>query len=319
MNYLQRWFQQLPGPLRRHKVIKLFIKVFPSSRRTELHFNKTGRFVGDLADRNIRQYFRTGMFEPEFFEIASPLIPRGGVFFDVGANFGTCSFGLFGERPEDKIRFFLFEANPSVFECLRQSQALNPLGDFKIIYGCVLDKAGSSALRFDLEDTGGGYYGGPDPRGGPNIVLDRFIAEHDISSVDLLKMDIEGSEPLALDGARISLSSGIVKAVYVEVSTENLGRYGWLPSDCISALRDAGFSLFWCKPQDFEMFGELSLSSIRIRSGLKSFLVSPLEYFPRNHQTDILALHRDTPLLTKLQNCYDTTNANASAASEIWI
>ena len=34
--------------------------------------------------------------------------------------------------------------------------------------------------------------------GGPNIVLDQFIKEHEISTVDLLKMDIEGSEPLAL-------------------------------------------------------------------------------------------------------------------------
>ncbi len=300
-------------------MIKFFIKALPFCRRTELYFNKTGRLVGDLADRNIRQYFRAGVVEPEFFEIASPLIPRGGVFFDVGANFGTCSFGLFGERPEDQIRFFLFEANPSVFECLEQSLTLNPLGDFKIIHGCVLDKAGFSALRFDMDDTGGGYYGGPDPRGGPNIVLDQFITEHEIPTVDLLKMDIEGSEPLALDGARVSLSCGIVKAVYMEVSTDNLGRQGWLPSDCISTLREAGFSLFWCKSQDFAMFGELSLSSIRIRSRLGSFLVSPLECFPRNHQTDILALHRDTPLLTKLQNCYDTPTANASDAREIWI
>jgi FkbM family methyltransferase len=258
--------------------------------------------MADLTDANARSFFRAGVFEPEFFEIASPLIPDGGVFFDVGANFGWCSFGLFGRRPAGNIRFFLFEANPSVLKCLQQSIVLNPAGDFHLIHGCVLDKNGFSKLEFSVDHTGDSYYSGPTTGGIPNIVLDQFITEHQISTVDLLKMDIEGAEPFALDGAKVSLAEGIIKAIYVEVLDENLERQGRNPEEVISVLCESGFSIFWCKPQDFELFPELKDTSIRVSSKHGSFLVSPFERFPGDAHTDILALHRDAPLLGKLLN-----------------
>jgi FkbM family methyltransferase len=318
MNF-QKWFQRLPVPLRRHKVIKLFITVFPSSRRTELHFNGTAKLLADLADANVRSFFRAGVFEPEFFEIASPLIPDGGVFFDVGANFGWCSFGLFGQRPADQIRFFLFEANPSVLKCLQQSAILNPAGDFHLAHGCVLDKSGFSKLEFSADRTGDSYYSGPTTEGIPNIVLDQFIAEHQISKVDLLKMDIEGAEPFALDGAKASLSGGIIRAIYIEVLAEHLERQGRQPEEVISVLRESGFSIFWCKPQDFELFPQLKERSIRVRSKHGSFLVSPFERFSGVAHTDILALHRDAPLLGKLLKRLNASGPADTGACEVVI
>src|SRR5579863_2093860 len=121
MNKLQRWFRQLPAPLQRHRLIKLLITVAPACRRSELHFNGSCKLIADLTDSWARQCFREGVFEQEFFEIVSPLIPEKGVLFDVGANFGWCSFGLFGARPKDEIHFSLFEANPAILECIKQS------------------------------------------------------------------------------------------------------------------------------------------------------------------------------------------------------
>jgi FkbM family methyltransferase len=319
MKNFQQWFQMVPAPLRRHRLIKLIIGIFPSWRRTEVRFNKSAKVVCDLKDAWARQYFIEGMFEPDFFNIASPLIPDGGVFFDVGANFGLCSFGLFGARQEPQARFFLFEANPIVLECLEKSRELNPKGNFQLVKGCVLDVAGFSSLRFSLDHTGGGYYSGPDPDGTPNIVLDEFIEEQGIKSVDLLKMDIEGSEPLALKGAKRSLFRGIVKAVYLEMSTENLGRQGYAPSACINLLHEAGFSVFWCKPEDFVKRPDLLKSCVRVNSRHGSFTVSPFDSFPDNYQTDILALHCDTPLMSKLKTSFDSSSQDRPGIREIAI
>ncbi|MGD0156738.1 MAG: FkbM family methyltransferase [Terracidiphilus sp.] len=284
-----------------------------------MRFNKTGKLIGDLKDAWVRQYFCEAEFEPEFFEIASPLIPDCGVFFDVGANFGFCTFGLFGARKERQIRYFLFEANPIVFECLKKSADLNAWGSFHLERGCVLDKAGFSSLRFNLNHTGGGYYAGPNPSGTPNIVLDEFIRENGIGTVDLLKMDIEGSEPLALEGAKASLSRGIIKAVYLELSTENLRRQGRVPNESIDPLREAGFNLFWCKPEDFAKSSNLSEFSVKVRSERGSFTVSRFKSFPDNYQTDILALHQDTPLMNKLKECFNSGSSNGAGIREVSI
>ncbi len=303
MNNFQRWFRRLPKPLKRHKVITFLITLFPSFQRSELHFNGTGKLIANLADSDVRNSFKSAEVEPEFFEITSPMISDGGIFFDVGANFGWCSFGIYGQRPAAHIRYFLFEANPAVFECLKQSVVLNSAGDFYLTHGCVLDKNGFSILTFSEVNTGSGYFSGPASQGIPNVVLDQFIAEHQITTVDLLKIDIEGAEPYALEGARVSLSKGIIKAIYIEVVAEHLERQGSSPSKIFSVLRESGFTLFWCKPREFERYPELKRSSIRIRSNHGSFLVSPLETFPHEAQTDILALHRDTPLLARLIDC----------------
>ena len=41
-------------------------------------------------------------FEPEFFRVASPFLADGGVFFDVGANVGLCSFGMIAALGETR-------------------------------------------------------------------------------------------------------------------------------------------------------------------------------------------------------------------------
>jgi FkbM family methyltransferase len=295
------------------------VGVFPSCRYAEVRFNETGKLIGDLEDAWVRQYFSTGVFEPEFFQIASPMIPDGGVFFNVGANFGFCSFGLFAERRDRGIRFFLFEANPLVFECLKKSADLNSAGNSHLIPGCVLDRPGFSQFRFELNHTGGGSYLGPDANGVPNTVLDEFIEKHEIGCVDLLKLDIEGSEPLALAGAKNSLSRGVVKAIYIEVSAENLQRQGRTPSNSVSALRDSGFSPFWCKPEDFANFGELSAKSIRLVSDRGSFSIAPLDSFPKIYQTDILALHNNSSLMLKLRSYFSANDFCDSGIGEMFI
>jgi hypothetical protein len=130
-------------------------------------------------------------------------------------------------------------------------------------------------------------------------------------------MDIEGSEPLALKGARTSLLKGIIKAIYIEVSTENLRRQGKTTKDSIDPLRESGFNLFWCKAQDFDSFPQLARSGVRILSRCGSFMVSPIDYFPEDYQTDILALHCDTPLMTKLRETLDSGVPDGSVMREL--
>ena len=51
----------------------------------------------------------------------------------------------------------------------------------------------------------------------PTITLDSFVKKNKINSIDLLKIDIEGSEHLMLKGARKTLKKNKIKTILIEI------------------------------------------------------------------------------------------------------
>ena len=51
----------------------------------------------------------------------------------------------------------------------------------------------------------------------PTITLDSFVKKYKIKSIDLLKVDIEGSEHLMLQGARKTLKKNKIKIILIEI------------------------------------------------------------------------------------------------------
>ena len=66
-----------------------------------------------------------GHFEQEFFRLADCVFARGGVFFDVGANYGLMSLGL-ASRHADSVEFHLFEPNPKLIAAFARNSCLYP-------------------------------------------------------------------------------------------------------------------------------------------------------------------------------------------------
>ena len=52
----------------------------------------------------------------------------------------------------------------------------------------------------------------------PTTTLDQFCAEHEIKHINVLKLDIQGGELLALRGAQRMLAAGAIDLIYSEVS-----------------------------------------------------------------------------------------------------
>jgi len=289
----------LPPALRRHSGIQLLLKLYPESHIQLLQFNDSARVLVDLNDAYARHYLIKGKFEPEFFSITSPFLARGGIFFDVGANFGLCTFGLIAELQAVKASYHLFEANEEICKLLSRSALLHKNTEIHINWCAVSESPGTSSLQIVNGEIGQSFISPKGCQPVNNLTLDHYIETHAIKRVNLMKMDIEGYEPLALRGARKSLEQGVFEAIYVEVSTSNLARNNFRVSDCLDLLKNSGFELFYCKPADFQILSLGERSCIIDING-SSLKVAPLIRLPDPYQTDILAVHRRSDYLVNL-------------------
>ena len=287
----------LPTVLRRHKLVQLLLLFFPQSRLQVINFNSGAQLIADVSNPLPRQCLLTKSFEPEFFAITQPFLTKGGIFFDVGANFGFCSFGLIDCLDKKQIEYHLFEANPNICYCLQQSAQLHPQEKIKINNCCVTNTEGSSKLKIHHQQLASSYIADVGDYQVSNLVLDQYISENGIEKIKLLKMDIEGWEPFALQGLSNSLKRGLIEVIYLEVSWDNLARNNFNPEDCFQILRATGFQLFYCKPDDFAHNIADSNKKFKLPVNNHSVTLAPLENFPSQHQTDILAIHHQANLL----------------------
>jgi FkbM family methyltransferase len=186
----------------------------------------------------------------------------------------------------------LFEANEMICNYLGESRQLHRDSRIEIVRAVVTDQPGETRFSINSEALGESTVSEKGGTAVPNVVLDEYIRQHGIETVDFAKMDIEGWEPAALRGARESLRSGILKAIYFEVSPALLSSHGFCPLDALAILRECGYEIFFCKAADREngVIPAQDWTERRVRN--RSMLVAPVLNFPEAISTDLLAVHR---------------------------
>lgn len=252
---LQRFMFGLPAGLRRLRLARaLGLGVWRTSRHA-LEFDH-GRLVGDIRDRAVLNALVQKRYEDYgYFKLAKNLLHAGGVHLDVGANFGFHTFGLLSEPALRSLLFVMVEANPICCECLDVSQGFYPDVRFRLMPHAAGSAESRLQLVFEMEAVGSGFIRGAAPGATPLTGagvkevrcrrLDEALAEAGIENVQLMKMDIEGSEVDALGGAHRFLAEGRVAFIYFEVNGTALQRRQTSAAQLIQQVRDAGYQLFW--------------------------------------------------------------------------
>jgi FkbM family methyltransferase len=150
-------------------------------------------FKDDYIGQAIAQ---AGKFEPHVALALSERLRPGATYYDIGGNLGylTC-LGAKLVGPKGRVR--VFEPNPTNVELIRASLAVNNLTNVLVHQMAVSDRM--TELPFQTIGTNGSVdLNIATPHlFVPSIDLDSFLPEE---SVDLIKMDIEAHEPMALRG-----------------------------------------------------------------------------------------------------------------------
>jgi len=207
--------------------------------------------------RTLQSYASKKIHEPATTNLFKKLLKKGDVVIDLGANIGYFTLlaaRLVGERG----RVYAFEPEPVNFKFLKKNIELNNYSQVEAYQMAVAEKSGKTRLYICSYDSGhhtiNQFNGIKDYSRGREVEkkwievettsLDKFLEGRE-KRVDLIKMDIEGAEPMALSGMDKTLKENTNLKMIIEFFPLLIRKMGFSPEEFIQKLLEVyKFSIF---------------------------------------------------------------------------
>ena len=183
------------------------------------------------------------------------------IIIDIGANIGSFSLKLAKKCFDSKKQFLIysFEPNKIIFNLLKNNLSLNkdiskniypfqiPLGDKNTEVDFInkeQNSGGSKVLKSnkDLESK-------LQTVKLKQISLDYFVENNEIDHIDIIKIDVEGYEPIVLDGC-INTIKKYKPILYIEITPMWFKDIGRSSNEILNFLKSIGYKIY-LDNQDF--------------------------------------------------------------------
>lgn len=194
---------------------------------------------------------REGMYEPETVRVFAALLSPRMTVLDVGANIGQYTLVAAGRvGPEGQVH--AFEPSPHLAGRLKENLALNGITNVVVNEVAVSDAVGEAVLSCPDPDNPGEntiVSTGADGRPTASVpvkttTIDTYLAERGVSRVDMVKIDIEGAELLALRGAAALLARDDAPLFVMELNPRTLSYGGAGSGDLLDLLKQHGYAFY---------------------------------------------------------------------------
>ena len=201
-----------------------------------------------------------GVYEPDLIRFVRERLHPGDTFLDVGANIGAYTLPC-ARTVGEKGRVIAVEASPRVFEYLRRNVETSGQKNVTLVRRAASFADGQSLDFYEAppEHFGMGSVG-PQFHAVPVRVdsdrLDTILAREGVSSVRVMKVDVEGYEQKVFEGAPRLLSGSDAPVVLFEFVDWAERRAGIEPGSAQKKLLDYGYRLW-----RFEDLGKKPLSA----------------------------------------------------------
>ena len=173
------------------------------------------------------------------------------VVYDIGANTGL--YTLFAADKHSNGEVIAFEPYPPNINILKQDINRNKLQNIVVIEMALSDSVGT--VEFSQPETDDVGYGSSSIEAEkaegsievPTTTGDQLIADGEIPPPNVVKIDVEGAEPLVLEGLEHTLSTEDCRTIYCEVHLSGSDRrpsvedFGSSLDDIRSRLSDLGY------------------------------------------------------------------------------
>jgi FkbM family methyltransferase len=190
--------------------------------------------------------FLNGQYSNSYLvDVLQTFTDPGDRVLDLGAHLGSFAIpaAMFGRH------VLAVDANEKHVTLLKECQRLNNLKNLEIVHAAVGDREGT--IEFIEE----GLYGRIAPTGSdtshlmtshvksvPMRPASALLQERGWGSIQLLKIDIEGSEPLAFAGLESVLRRDDAPAIWYESNSVQLEHFGRKPQELHRRLADYGYT-----------------------------------------------------------------------------
>jgi FkbM family methyltransferase len=209
-------------------------------------------FLVEAADRLIAPWFvATGLYETDLTEHFGRTLRKDDHCLDIGANFGyfTLLFGRFCPQGTS----IGVEADETLFKIARDNIHINHLGGNTSIYHAAIceteravtmfrrvGRSGNTSILKPAED----YleYLGEAPSvefSVPGVSIDQFF-QYFGGKLDIIKIDIEGAEPLAFAGAQSVIAANPDLQIVMEWSPGQIQAAGFDVTEFLNTLSAMG-------------------------------------------------------------------------------
>ena len=175
--------------------------------------------AGEFIQRSMAE----GVYEPIQTGWVRKHLRPGAVFVDIGASFGyftSLAWSLVGASG----RVFAFEPSPHAFAALTRNMGGPRFGNITLVNSAVGRETGELTIYIPRENAlhSPSAFRSHDDSSSvhvPLTTLDAYSPFTGVKCIDLLKMDVEGSEPDVLAGMSGLIAQGRIRRIMCEFNT----------------------------------------------------------------------------------------------------
>ena len=248
-----------------YKLLNVYTRNFSFPHRGLKYFLKAANSLG-IADRTYKkrlhdnfymllnptehiqqQLFWYGSYEKELEDLLKKMLRSNDVFIDIGANIGYFSLLVANNSPTVKV--ISFEPVADLFQKMNDNITLNNIKNIMTVNAAVGEVNEEKELFVSASDNlGMSSFKQPENYSGKKekvevVTIDDWFKTSGLSKIDIIKLDIEGSELAGLKGMKEVLLKQ-KPVLIVEINPETLSMFNLKPSDIYDYLKQLNFEGF---------------------------------------------------------------------------
>jgi len=234
----------IEGKVMKAYLRKVIVKFFQNTNIIATAKLHTGdRLIVDLSSSVGRSIWLRHFYENDVEKVIRALLAEGDVFLDIGSNVGY--FSVIASRIVGaKGEVHSFEAIPKICTLLSRSIKINNVKNIYLLNNAIYSK--NEKVRFCTMKNSAFSHISKNKTSSQFIEVDAVTLDsltENFRRVDLIKMDVEGSEMDAILGGERFIKKFKPKII-MEVQDWSLKEFGYSSTDILSFFRNLGYNAY---------------------------------------------------------------------------